>query len=165
MGKDLQAFIENNKGDIQKNLALMKQLVTDISEIAVKLSANITETAKPVVDKIIVLLKDFKIRQKTVAQWVEIVVAKLNKLYTQCKTEGTKLYKEYKTQGIQIYANYSKKALEKINKLIETGTKLAEDLREKGTEYILNIDLPYANMTVEQTIEFIKTKFEEIKTH
>merc|ERR1712048_946064 len=148
--KDLQKFIEDNKSDIQKNLELMKKFATDLSEIAVKLSTDVTKSAKPVAEKIVVLLKDFKIRKKTMAQWVEILVAKLNKIY-----------KEYKTEGMQMY---SKETMAKIEELTKTGTQLAATLQTKGTEYVLNMEMPYANMTVDQTVAFLKKKVTEMQT-
>jgi hypothetical protein len=152
LATQLKLSLDGNMENIEENIKLIKEMVLKISEIVVKVATNFTETARPIVSKAIILMKDFKIRGKPM----------------------TELYAVLMKQGEEYYSIYSTKALDEMKKLKTNGAKYLMTVKEKGTEYLLLIkekgtdhlmkfELPYTKKTVEEIVDIVIAKATELK--
>jgi hypothetical protein len=136
-----QKLLVTISADLDENL---KKII----DVATLVATNFTDASRPVVEKAIVLLKDFKIRGQ-----------RLEDLVKMATTEGKKIMDKYAAELNAKVTELKAKATLKVNeikeKIIASCTKAINDLKK--------MKVPYTDKTVEQVIEILKTKIAELR--
>lgn len=130
LSKEGYEMISNMQGDLEMNL-------NKINKVIMTIATNLTESTKPVINKAIELIKDFKIRGKPIKEIVVIVKDEINKYVEIYSKEMTAKFAEMKVKSIEMY--------------------------KKGVKYILKVKVPYRDETVEEVIEIVTNKALELK--
>lgn len=134
-GKEIAREAKKLMKDFQREL---KKNFNELSQLAVKVATNLTESTKPVVNKAIQLVKDFKFRGKPMKEIVVIITNKGKEYIAFYTKEANLKFAELKT------------------KAMKHGAKVKDD--------ILKMTIPYTKKNVEQVVEIIKAKISELKT-
>ena len=130
---------------------MLERNLKEFNTILLKVVTNLTESSRPIMNKAIALIKDFKIRGKSMNEIVIIAKEFGQKYVAIIKKEAKAKWVVIKIKGTELY----NKGTELMNK----GT----ELMNKGTEYILTVKIPYRTETVKDVIEIIKVKITELK--
>jgi hypothetical protein len=141
--KDL---IENGRKMVMKGQKLILNMrinenLREIMNVAQLIAANLTESSRPVVDKAIFLIKDFRIRGlrvEDIAYMVEVEGLKyMTERFNEMKTMTTTKFNELKEQVVKAC--------------------------DKATQYLMQLNVPYTDKTVKQLIEMIRQQIADIK--
>ena len=187
----LQKTLPKDLQDTLKKLGLNSFLKKDLAEAArvfMVVFKNVTESSRPVVNKAIELIKDFKLRGKTVEELATLAkefTVTLSKVYTELAQEqfekllkqanilyakAMKEFPRYRVEAEKIAMEYKQKTMEMVDEYSKLAIEYTAEYTKKATEYVmeqhkelLKMKVPYMKETVAEVIELVKAKIEELK--
>ena len=143
-----------------KDLGLNSFFKKDLAEavrVLMVIANNVTESSRPVVNKAIQLIKDFKLRGKTVEELT--ILAKefavtLSKIYTETAKEQFEILQK---QGTVLYAKAMKeitKYLARAEKIAMEYKQLAMKMTEEYKQVAMKMSEDYSKLAVEMAAEY-----------